>query len=183
MIRDVAMHETRSDPATPDRPYVVGVIGWTFLVLAILRIIQTVLFYAFWKFAGLERGLPTFLPWRLPAGPYDVNAVVKNLGPAILVQGLIALAVGYAAWNLLRLRSWARLAIEIVCWAGAVLWVFIALTLIASVAFPRMKPFVSPGGSSDEFRLVGAALSGALVVILVRCILALRRSEIRRAFA
>jgi hypothetical protein len=171
------------EPLPPERPPAVTAIGWIWLAASALRVLQSVLGYALWRAGGMEKGLPDFLVARLPHTPYDVNAFVRGLGLAIIVQGLIAVAVGFAAWNLLRLRSWARTAIEAVSWVAIFLWLGIGAVLIASLN-PRIGAALSlgPPPGSREGTLLAASLGLLVAGLLGVEIHFLRRPDIRAAF-
>ncbi len=153
-----------------ERPRPVTIIGWTFLVLSLLRILFDALTWFVWKVGNAEPVVSFFLP-KAPGG----SALALRHLPAVLaVQGAIAAGVALVAYQFLRLRAWARSALEIVC--------YLALAVAAAIAVTLSLELSRTVGS--ESRAVGAVVAGLLVVaaLLARAIWTIRRPDIRRAF-
>jgi hypothetical protein len=111
------------DAPLPARPKAVSVIGWTCLILSLLRFFTDLVGWLLWTFGGLREAVSRLLPYvrlgpgdpRLPYGLFFLN-----FGRIVVVQGLVAAFVAVVSYNLLRLRAWARTALEVILWIGLV---------------------------------------------------------------
>ena len=112
------------EPPREERPRSVTVVGWTFLVLSSLRFLEDVWGWAIWKLGNPEPVIRFFLP-RGEVGAMP-RWVMAHFLTVVAVQGAVALCVAVISWNFLRLRAWARPALEIVCW--------LAMALVTGIA-------------------------------------------------
>jgi hypothetical protein len=167
-------------PARPkelERPKAVTVIGWIWLVLAAISFFKTIVNFIFW--VALKPAIPSLVAMAAREDPMAryLNPLLEHYSLVLAVQALLAAAVGISAYFLLRLRPWARVAIQTVCWLGlvylacfAVFWLFIMSR--AAAAHPR-----GPVPTS-----VGIAVCLALAAGLAVMIGSLRSRRLRAAF-
>ena len=150
----------------------VTIIGWTFLVLALLRILVDSLSCLVWKLGNAEPVVAFFIP----RGVRGVDEMALRHFPFVLaVQGTVAAAVAFIAYRFLRLRAWARTAMEVVC--GVAIAVAASIAVGLSIEWSRL----ARGAESNVVAAVIVALL-ALAVVLGRVIGTLRRPVVRRAF-
>jgi hypothetical protein len=173
------------DAPSAQRPRAVTVIGWIWLVVATLRFVDGLLGYFVWKVGGLDRGIP-FLSFRsggLQVRAMDLDFFVRHATEFLVAQILVAAAVAYAAFELLRLKPWARRAIEVFAWLGILVTLATALYTFAwTVAVARETP-----AEAEQIRIAG--LFAAIAIALIGSALFgggtiyfLRRPAVRRAF-
>jgi hypothetical protein len=174
------MSSAAAIPPPAERPTAVTVIGWVWIVYGTLKLIGGAWALAALKLGGLGDalagpGFPTVLPTRILQGAFG------SLALGLKVQMVFATAVAFAAVSLLRLRSWARTAIEVLCWFSLCYVVTFTLGWIwlwrrVSVGAPRPA----------SFRFIGLTVAiGAAIVLglaFASMIRALRSDEVRRAF-
>jgi len=166
----------------PGRPAAVGVTGWLCVVLGGVMILSAALLAlgAFARrslegqgidpFAGLEEGLDPLS-----------RMILRNLETLSVVQALLGVATLVIGLGFLRLRPWARPALEVLVW----------VTLIASLASGAwgILAWLGPGGSGPvPFPGGVAAAAAGIVLTLAQCVVCalliryLRTEEIRRLF-
>ncbi len=118
---------------------------------------------------------------------YVVVAFVRHFGALAVLQGVMAVMVLAAAVHFMRLRAWARTALEVMTWlflfclvAGGVVFVNSWIKMAAGMP-PELTAPLSPA----VFTLAGAALWGAFILVLlalaVFVLKALRGKEVREA--
>jgi hypothetical protein len=173
------------DAPAPQRPRAVTVIGWTWLVIALIRAANGLLGCFVWRFGGLDQGIP-FLP-------LEAMKAVRGLGlewtlrHGALIFGLqivVASSVAYVAWSLLQMKPWARTAMIAVACLGVLATLAISgFVAAATVALARE----ASAGEAAQARLAGfaaAAVIGLVGLILFGgTIYVLRRADVRAAFA
>jgi hypothetical protein len=174
-------------PVSEERPKAVTVIGWVWLSLAILFLFRSLLDLFIWKvlqpaapslFAAVQDQSPRMALLRPLFGHFTA---VKT------VEAIASVAVGVAAYQLLRLRAWARLAVQAVCGLGicylasfAVLW---------AVVWTRMSAEPAAGSPSGAYShrmiglVAGLTICLALAAGLIVMITVLRSPAVRGAFA
>jgi hypothetical protein len=76
--------------AASERPRAVTVIGWTFLILALLRLLQDGVGDVDWRFSGLREGLP--IPGVSDPRIHFVDDLIRNLAAKNVMNA--ALIVG-----------------------------------------------------------------------------------------
>jgi len=172
------------DAPSAERPRAVTVIGWIWLVVAALRFADGFLGCIVWKVGGLDRGVPLL---SLRASELQLRALgldffMRHATELLVAQILLAAAVAYAAFELLRLKPWARRAIEAFAWLGILVTLAIAVYTFAwTVAVARATP-----AEDEQIRIAG--LFAAIVIALIGSALFggtiyfLRRPAVRRAF-
>jgi len=169
-----------------ERPKAVTVIGWLWLVLAGLYLLRSLVDLVIWK--ALGPAAPTLLgaiERREPELAF-LRPLFEHLTQLKIAQALAAIAVGFLAYQLLRLAPWARVAVQVICWivlayvvGFSVLWVRIWMTApVQGEADPRLAGF----SHGTIGLLVGFGVCLALAVGLVVMIALLRSSRVRGAF-
>ncbi len=152
-------------------------IGWIWLVLGALSLFKTVVNFIMWR--ALQPAIPSLVALAAQQDPTTryLNPLLAHYGLVLTVQALLAAAVGISAYFLLRMRPWARVAIQTVCWLGlvyiacfSVFWLFIMSR--AAAARPRGQVPTSVG------ILICAALAAGLAVMIGF----LRSRRLREAF-
>ena len=167
-----------------ERPRTVTVVGWIWLVAATLRFLNGVLGLFVWKVGGLDRGLP-FLALRssqLKLRILGLDTMMRHAAGILVLQVLVAAALGYAAFELLRQKAWARRVVEAASWLGIAVMAGVGAYVYASTVQVALE---SPEAAS-EIRAAGIA-AGVFVALLGAVffggtIFLLRRPDVRRAF-
>jgi len=175
------MSSAASIPPPAERPTAVTVIGWVWIVYGALKLMGGA-----WALAALRLGgglgdalagpgFPTFLPARILQGAFG------SLALGLKVQMIFAAAVTFAAVSLLRLRSWARSAIEVLCWFSLC---YVATFTLGWIWLWRRVSVGAPRPASFRFIGLTVAIGAAIVLGLAfaSMIRALRNDEVRRAF-
>jgi hypothetical protein len=171
--------------ATPrERPRAVTIVGWIWLVAATLRFLNGLLGLLVWKVGGLDRGLPFLAPW---SGPLKIRMIgldimMRHAAPILALQVLVAAALGYAAFELLRQKAWAKSVVVTASWIGIAVMAGVGACVYASMAQAALE---SPE-SANEIRMAGVA-AGVFVALLGALffggtIFLLRRPDVRRSF-
>ena len=169
-----------------ERPRAVTVIGWVWLVAAVLFLLRSLLDLVIWKM--LQPAAPSLFAAAERQSPQMsfLRPLFEHLTTVKIIEAVAAAAVVVVASQFLRLRAWARVAVQAVCWltlgyvvSFAVLWVGIWTHMTA-------EPAGSPMSSSYSHRTIG--LVGGIAVCLffaaglVAMIALLRSSRVRTAF-
>lgn len=167
-------------PPPTERPAAVTVIGWVWIVYGSMKVIGNTWALTAWRFGGLRDvvGGPGFmagLPTRV------LQDVFGHLAVGLAVQVVFAGSVVIAASALLRLRSWARSAIEVLCWFS--LFYVVTFTL-GWIWLWRRVSVGAPRPASFRFTGLSVAIGAAIVLGLafVSMIRALRSEQVRRVF-
>jgi len=169
-------------PASP-RPRAVTVVGWIWLVLALIRLANGLLGFFIWRFGRLDEGIP-FVPIEAlkSAHAFGLEWTLRHGAAIFAFQIVVASAVAYSAFALLQMKPWARIAIIVVACLGILLTVGISVFVaVATMALAREA-------SAGAMQARVAGLSAAVVITLVGLLLfggtiyLLRRREVRAAF-
>jgi hypothetical protein len=167
-----------------ERPRAVGVIGWTSLLLSVVLSAKALIDIAVWKVMG--PAMPTLMGMaseRPPAPPF-LRSVLAHLTEIKLAQAALWVVIGATAVALLRLRPWARVAMQAAGWL--VLVYFAGVLCVWAVAWSKAGGDPTAPRLSDSSRmgvLVGGVSIGAvLAAFIVAMIGNLSRPEVRRAF-
>jgi hypothetical protein len=137
------------------RPRAVTIVGWVWLVAAALRFVDGLLVLFVWKVGGLDREIP-FVPTVV-----DMETIRRFAVPSIVVQVLLAAAIAWVAFELLRLKSWARTAIV----AASVLGILGMAALGAYVYASTLRAASAAGVAAEQVRMAG--ISAAAVITLL----------------
>jgi len=164
------------EAVAPLRPRVVSIVGWVWLVVAALRCLDGLLALFVWKVGGLQHGIP-FVPAAV-----DMETIRRLAVPSLVVQILFAAAIGWVAFELLRLKSWARTAIV----AASVLGILGMAALGVYVYTATIREASAAGVAAEQVRMAG--IYAAAVITLLGAaffgttIFLLSGTAVRRAF-
>jgi len=159
-----------------ERPRAVTIVGWVWLLAAGLRLLDGLLVLFVWKVGGLERAIP-FMPTVV-----DMAAIRRFAVPSLVVQILLAAPIAWAAFELLRLKSWARTAIV----SASALGILGMAALGAYVYASTVRAASAAGVAADQIR--AAAIGAAAVITLAGAaffgttMFLLSGKSVRRAF-
>jgi hypothetical protein len=167
------------------RPKAVTIIGRLWLVLAVLLLCKALVNMAIWKV--LQPEAPSFIGDALAqtASFRFMRPLLTHITAVITAQALWWTFVGVAAFGLLRLRPWARVAIQGVC--GFLLVYATGFEVFWAVVWPtlpvRRATVVALGTSYQTLALVaGLTVCAAMSAGLIWMIVLLRGSKVRAAF-
>jgi len=170
-------------PEPGERPRAISVIAWLSLVLSALLVAKALIDLVVWK--GMGPAVPALLGMaRTTTDTPYVRTILTHLTEIKLLQAALWIVIACIAAGLLRLRPWARRAMQVV--GGCVLLYFSGLLVAWSFAWNAPPPpGVTPLSRTARLTLLGG---GATVIVLLGAIVIwmiaiLRRPEIRRAFA
>jgi hypothetical protein len=168
------------------RPKAVTIIGRLWLVVAVLLLCKALVNLAIWKV--LQPEAPSFIGDALAqtSSFQFMRPLLTHITAVITAQALWWTFVGIAAFGLLRLRRWARVAIQAVCGCllvyatgFEVFWAVIWPTL----PVPRRASALAFGTSYQTLALVaGLTVCLAMSAGLVWMIVLLRGPRVRAAF-
>ena len=166
-----------------ERPAVVSVIGWVWLVLALLLAAKALIDVVVWRV--MKPAMPVIMDiagGRSPEPPRYVRYIVEHLTEVKIAQAVLWIAVAAVAAGFLRLRPWARTAMQAFGWIGLA---YMGCVIAISLAAWRAMPPAGVGGSASEragMLVGGFAVSALIVAVFVAMIVALRRRDVREAF-
>jgi hypothetical protein len=167
------------------RPKAVTIIGRLWLVVAVLLLCKALVNLAVWK--ALQPDVSNFVGDALAETPSFrfVRPVLTHITAVISMQALWWTFVGIAAFALLRLRPWARVAIQGVC--GFLLVYATGFEVFWAVVWPtlpvRRATAVAFGTSYRTLALVaGLTVCLAMSAGLIWMIVLLRGPGVRAAF-
>jgi hypothetical protein len=168
-----------------ERPRAVTVIGRLWLVLAVLFLCKAVVNLAIWTV--LQSDAPSLIGEALANAPKlsFMRPLLSHITAVIIGQGLWWIFVGVAAFGLLRLRPWARVAIQGVC--GLLFVYFLGFETFWTVVWPTLPSqsarAVALGTSYRALALIASLSVGAAVGAgLIWMIFLLRAPRVRAAF-
>lgn len=171
-------------PEAGERPRSISVIGWITLVVSALLAAKALIDIVVWKAMG--PAVPNLLnEARDPSLnlPY-VRTVLAHLTEIKLVQAAAWVGVAFIAVGLLRLRPWARVALQVV--GACILLYFAGILAIWARAWQSagLDPTVPRLSETSRLTLLagGMAIGVVLAAFVVSMIVILRRPGIRQAF-
>ncbi len=169
------------------RPTSVTVIGWIFIAGAILMILSGGMGFAAFTFMKQTTGGVPPVPENIPGQLRVMKFVFQHFELIAMVQVAFAIFVIIASIQFLRLRRWARIALEVVAWLGLVYLVGFGIVWVVSWIGITSNIHLTEGtvGPSPKFNMVGAIMGSVVTVFwavpLVVIIIFLRGKTIRRA--
>ena len=173
-----------NEPAEPPRPRAVTAIGRIWLVAGIFLFLVAAVDLIFW--VVLRPAMPTILDYasRREPGMRFLSPYFRYYATIKSLEALFSAAVVFSAYSFLKLRGWARGALE------AASWLYLAyITVFASLSFAvwrraSLDPATVAAHPNAGQRLVGGLAIGILLVAgLVWMIVLLRGRKVRAAFA
>ena len=174
----------QDEPEEPTRPRAVTVIGRIWLVAAIVIFLLAVVDFIIW--AVLRPALPTLIEFASRRDPRlkFLAPFVGYYAAAKAIEAVFAAAAGVSAYHFLRLRSWARAALEAASW--------IYLLYLCGFAYFSYRiwrratfdpSFAADARYSPERFARAAGVEVLFVAGLVTMIVFLRSRKLRSAFA
>ena len=168
-----------------ERPRAVTVIGRLWLVVAVFSLGKALVNLAVWK--ALEPDAPSLFRDVAAQSPRDwlVRPLLEHLTAFMTAQALWWTFVGIAAFGLLRLRPWARVAIQGVC--GVLLVYSVGFGVFWGAVWPNL-PARGAGATAFGISYRTLALAGGLTACaavatgLITMIVLLRTPRVRAAF-
>jgi hypothetical protein len=169
-----------------ERPRPVTIIGRLWLVLAVLFLCKALVNLAVWKV--LQPDAPSLIGDALEKTRklWFMRPLLSHITALMTGQALWWTFVGVAAFGLLRLRPWARVAMQGVC--GLLLVYFLGFEMFWAAVWPNL-----PARSARALALGTSYRSLALIASLTVCtvvcsaliwmIVLLRGPRVRAAFA
>jgi hypothetical protein len=169
------------------RPTAITIIGWIFIVTAILMIFSSVIaFIAFSYMKQIAEEMPPIAE-ELPNQFRIIRIFFQHFGILALLQVAFAIFVLMASLYFLQLRRWARTALEIVAWLGLVyvvgfgiFWVASWINITSSFPVPEVS-----SGPPPMFNIIGATMGCVVTVVwaapLIIIIIFLRGKSIKDA--
>ncbi|HYB54121.1 MAG TPA: hypothetical protein VEG84_09660 [Thermoanaerobaculia bacterium] len=110
----------------------------------------------------------------------------ENVVAIKTVEAVLAVVVGIAAFFFLRLREWARIAVQAVCWLSLAYVVGFALlwTAIWTGRLPAsfLDPSLIAAKGSRGGLYAGLAVCAAVAAVIVTAIVSLGSEKVRAAF-
>jgi hypothetical protein len=167
----------------PERPKAVTVIGRLWLVLAALFLFQSIVDLVLW--IALEPAMPTILGFAARRDPqarfleplFEHYVTVKSL------EAAVAVAVGLSAYHFLRLRAWARVAIQAACWLALAYIAGFGVFWFSVWTRTSRDPTASSAHQYGRVSfLAGFGVCLALTAGLIAMIVLLRSEGVRAAF-
>ncbi|HEY6929185.1 MAG TPA: hypothetical protein VJA66_05865 [Thermoanaerobaculia bacterium] len=164
------------------RPRAVTLIGRIWLVLAVLSLLRSVGNLIVWT--ALRPAVPSLVdalndkdPRTLFLGPIFAHFVSVNVTLAAL-----SLAVGVCAWQLLRLRSWARPAVQVI--SGLALLYVVCFGLLWTWAWTRVPAESATRAHANRGLLLAAGLALCLIFAagFAAMIASLQSRRVRQTF-
>jgi hypothetical protein len=178
---------TGVDDIQKKRPTAITVIAWIFIVGAILMIVSSSL--GFLAFTVIKQKVDEMPPIAevLPHQFLIMNIIYRSFGILVLLQVALTIFALIASIQFLRLRAWARSALEIISWLGllyvvgfgifwVVSWIGITSGLPSSTGSPATSPLFSIFGA-----IIGACVVAAWSALFVVIIMFLRDNKIKEA--
>ena len=169
------------------RPTAVTVIGWLFIAGAILMILSGGMGFAAFSFM---QQLGEEMPPTPEGAPFQfgvMEVIFKHFEIIAMVQVALAVFILIASIQFLRLRRWARTALEVMIWLGLVYVVGFGIFWVASWLDMTSSIPITEGTSGPPplFGIFGAIMGSvvALVwaILLIVIIVFLRGKTIKGA--
>lgn len=173
--------------STVVRPAGITAIAWLWIVGGILLLVGALLTWALLSMIGSMTPLSTF-PGKVPADSEFMNLLLRNVGVFVLVQVAIGVASIYAGAQLLKLRAWARTAVEVLTWVSLVYVLVngaLFLYMWDSIAawMPPEVVLIDPAQLRMLGLIVGVVVTVAFAIPLGFTIKYLRGPVVRQAIA
>jgi hypothetical protein len=170
----------------PDRPQAVSRIGWGWLVFGAILLVRSLLDLVVWRV--LAPAVPSFISLLDATRPENrlVRRIVDHLVAYKAIEAVFAAVVILVASQFLRLRPWARPALQILC--GVVTVYVLAFAAFGAWLWPRLesqraRPTAAEAtGSGLVLGLVIVLVILAIAWLLVRMIRRMSSAAVREAF-
>jgi hypothetical protein len=167
-----------------ERPRAVTIIGRLSLVVAVFCLCKNLVNLAIWK--TLEPDAPSLFRNALAETPRFLAPLLAHAEAVMTAQAFWWAFVVIAAIGLLRLRPWARVVFQGICWA------LLAYATLFGILWTTVWPMLpsrgasAPAAPTESYRVIGLVFgltaSAAVAAGLISMIVLLRRPGIRAAF-
>jgi hypothetical protein len=169
-----------------ERPRAVTIIGRIWLVVAVILAAKSLLDLVVWKV--LQPVLPLLVQLGGQAAPSRIfDPLLAHLTEIKLAQALAWTAVAVAAFYFLRLRRWARVAVQAICWIGLAYVSCVGVVWAAAYSRIPAAGVVAHSSAPATHRtlllLGGLLVCVVLIAGLIATIVLLRSTDVGRAFA
>lgn len=171
---------------TITRPAGIAAIAWLWIAGGILLLISALLTWAVLSLFGSAQ-LVAVAPGRVPADLELINTLLSNMGVLVWTQVAIGALSIYAGVQFLKLRAWARTAVEVLTWVSLVYVIIngaFFLFMWESIVTDLSKQMLM---DSDALRITGyvtgLTLTAVFAVPLGFMIKYLRAPVVRQAIA
>jgi hypothetical protein len=169
------------------RPKSVTIIAWVWIITGVLMAMSGVMaLLAYSMLKKMGGGQP--LPLEMPTGVESMMFLLKHLGLLVFLQLAVSFITLVAGIAFLRLRAWARTAIEAITWLSLVYVVGFGFYSVYS--WTRISGNIHMGAApvdTGAFTIVGLLIAVLLIAVfavpLIMMIRSLRGQEIRGAVA
>jgi len=176
------------EPGKPEEPASVKVIGWLFIAVAGIMIISGTMAYMVQN--SMKQTAGTFPPPTADMpGSFQFMAILfRHVGLLAAVQVAFGVVVIFAGTQFLKLRPWARTALEVVSWLGLVYVLGFGTFMVVSwVGMSNRMPVASSAqGAPPMFGIMGLVTGVVVIAVwtvpIVLIIKILRGPKIRDAF-
>ena len=173
---------------TPKRPTSVTVIAWIFIVMAGFSIFSGgVGFLVFSATKHMGQAIPP-IPQEMPGSFKALSVVFQHFGLLALCQIGFSIFLLIAGIQFLKLRSWARTALEVTSWLGLVytvsfgiFWVYIWIGMTSRLPSGETTPMGSPAMFTRFGAVIGTVVMVTFTVPVVVIIKFLRGATIKTA--
>jgi len=162
----------------------IAVIAWSYILLALFVILFSVL--SVFGSQYVNEQIETMPDEILESFP-GMGFIMQHSGFLLILQTICAIFMLVAGIEFLRLRAWARTAVEILSWLCIVFVVIIVLFFIMTWLniTSQMMAFEGNGGASSALSVLGIGVGIILMVIFIIPLLiiirALRGKAVRDA--
>lgn len=166
------------------RPATVGRIGWGWLVFGAILLVRSLLDLVVWRV--LAPAAPSLIALLDPTRPEIrlVRPILDHILTIKAIEAAFAVVVILVASQFLRLRPWARPALQIVC--GVVTFYVLAYAAFWAWLWPRLESQHSrpreAAGSGPLLGVVIVLVILAIAWLLVRMIRTMSSARVREAF-
>lgn len=175
------------DVAAVKRPTGITITAWLWIVTGGLMIFSAVMAGFAYTMMG-DMGPPPSTSSEMPAEFAVMSSIFRYFGVLLLLQGIVAVVAIWAGVSLLRMKQWARTAIEVLSWIAflytvgfGIFWVYMWVSMTGQV------PAGSVPVNTDSFQVMGAVMgvivTSVFAVPLWIMIRYLRGVEARTAIA
>jgi hypothetical protein len=147
-----------------ERPTGVSIVAWLWIGNGALMLFSGVM--GGFAYFMMQRMTPDFVLPHAPPGMSLMTFVFEHFGALLVVQFMVAILAILAGIHLLRLRPWARTAIEILSWLGMIYLVVFGISWIQGMAgVAEHVPAGAASPSAEMLQLLGTVIGVVMTAI------------------
>lgn len=172
--------------AAVKRPTGITITAWLWIVMGGLMIFSAVMGGFAYTMMG-NMSPPPSSSSKMPAEFAVMNSIFQYFGVLLLLQGIAAVVAIWAGVSLLRLKQWARTAIEVLSWIAflytvgfGIFWIYMWVSMTGHVPAGAA---VNVGSFQVMGAITGVIVTAVFAVPLWMMIRYLRGVEARTAIA